>query len=445
MIRFVFRRNKSHELLVQTPEKTFSIKAKVLSLYGAEEALRGLVRDNGISFLVNCEPESDSFAFETMLHTFYLNTVYRIYPGISTKSDFRKGTAPADYEHTLNSFRNLKILNQIGEAWTLRGIARGCPAVLALPGPSLDLEWLRSISGKALIIAVGRVLPVLLKGGIVPDVVYMQDTSEYFWEYSCGSIAERLSSIAVVNPVAPIYAYHDRFRFVYKSWNYYPFETPAYPRFEEVAPSSASGAYSVARLMGCDPVVFAGCDCGKLVASTQLRGIEAFELPSGTPGFREYSLGDIAPFALRLPEDRIIETQSDYVTAVQWIKSKALRDYAVHGLTTLDKSFSGFLRLNSIIGEVGENLAGVLCESTKFPEVRNSYNYSDYVKFHFEVFNLIKNSVLEDNILPELARTAPFNCLFSGLPSELMDAKPVPVELRHTVLARLDQCLDALG
>jgi len=443
MVKLVNTRKKPNDLLIQASNQNIHTKAKITTLYALEKELRNAIIFEGICFLTNKNIELDTIAFEIMLHTFYLNTVYRVYPRISTKSPFRKEHLPTDLEHTLNSFQNIGCINRVGELISLKNIAVNIPAIIALPGPSFDISWIKKMSKKCLIVAVGRILPKLLEGGIVPDILYMQDTSAYAWSYTCQNIRKKLSTIVIANPVSPIHAYIDKFQFIYKSWNYYPFETISYPSLECIAPSSASGAYSATRYLGCNPVIFSGCDCCKESTNDNIRTISSLASNSNAPGFKEYCLDDVKPLVIQIPGGNKIETKSEYIAAAQWIKMNALRDKILYNLQTFDNSSSGFLRFNSVIKNTC-HFSEPETSKIALPEIQNNYHIEEYKKFLIQIFSDIKDMFLKNRELHKYAKKAPFNCIFHNLKNVPNSYEKIPkIEIEKS-LEIIDKCISVI-
>ena len=78
---------------------------------------------------------------------------------------------------SVNVLDNLNNLIRYQQTSALHGKFGGMPGVIVSPGPSLqkNLEILKKIKGKAIIICVLRVLGTLLQNGIEPDIVIQAD------------------------------------------------------------------------------------------------------------------------------------------------------------------------------------------------------------------------------------------------------------------------------
>lgn len=82
--------------------------------------------------------------------------------------------------YLLNTVTNLPFITSEGDAASLDGVFQGRPAVVVAAGPSLDhnLEALRPISDRVIVIAVDTAARVLLAAGIHPDIVVAVDPSD---------------------------------------------------------------------------------------------------------------------------------------------------------------------------------------------------------------------------------------------------------------------------
>ncbi|MCM0755224.1 DUF115 domain-containing protein [Desulfovibrio aminophilus] len=444
MVRLVHTRDRPGEFSILVDGESLTTKAKILSLYRLEGELKPSLVEGGACLVTDLDPEAGGFAWEALLHSIYLHTVYSLYPAISSKSPLRGTQAPADLEHTLNTYRNVACVNRVGELATLRDAAAGRPAVLALPGPSLDPQALAAFSGRAVIIAVGRALPALLSAGVVPDILYMQDTSAYAWSYTCEGITDRLPTVAVANPVAPIHAHLDAFAFVYKAWNCYPFETVSYPKIEEVAPSSASGAYSLARFLGCDRILLAGFDCGRQAPpDSALPGVAEMADTDEELKMPRYRVDRAGPFRITPPGGRTLETKCDYVTSVQWMKSRAMRDQLNADVEVFESSATGFARGNSVLRPAEDFRPADESFRPEFPRQANAYDTRGFIGFFRERFEML-GRVLAQGRLPDGPLPAPFNCVLGGLDQLPAPGAALTDEQKASVLERLEQCLAAL-
>lgn len=176
-----------------------------------------------------------------------------------------------DIADTLTGFR--QILDNLTEvihnpgANDLRGAYRGKPAIIVSAGPSLtkNVELLREVKGRALILCVDAAFKVLLTRGIIPDAVLSIErgvaTYEYFYK------SQEFPPEVVL--VAPPVVYPAIFR---------EFQGPKVVLFKDnegvsgwfdsllnrgrvsMGTSVAHLAFGFARLVEADPIVFIGQD-----------------------------------------------------------------------------------------------------------------------------------------------------------------------------------------
>jgi len=145
----------------------------------------------------------------------------------------------------------------------VRDCLRGVPAVCVGGGPSVDrqIDAIRAMQGRALIVAVNTSAPALVKAGITPDVVVvceakdvldtMPDISgsvlvpglhihERLWDVPCAAVAPAITAeggfgVWLCNTLG----------------------------VEQIPIGGSSGTLSagVARTLGCDPIILVGHDC----------------------------------------------------------------------------------------------------------------------------------------------------------------------------------------
>ena len=185
--------------------------------------------------------------------------------------------------YLLNTLRNLPALASEGDVATLSGAAAGVPAIVVAAGPSLDgnLEGLRAVRDRAVIIAVDTALRPLLAAGIAPHLVIGVDPGESNVRHlsdlpPCPDtylVAEASLGPPAVEPFRgrtflfsvsnhepwPWLCAHGAGRGGLRAWG-----------------SVLTSAFDLALTMGCDPIVFAGADLGFTGHRPYCRGI-AFE------------------------------------------------------------------------------------------------------------------------------------------------------------------------
>ncbi len=106
-----------------------------------------------------------------------------------------------------NRYENLKPLNHILPVENLKDIALNLPAVCVAAGPSLDndLEILKKMQDKVIIISVDSALSALSKYDIIPDFVTTIDFQDENFEKFLPTIEKRLPyTLIAMNKVSPL-------------------------------------------------------------------------------------------------------------------------------------------------------------------------------------------------------------------------------------------------
>jgi len=178
-----------------------------------------------------------------------------------------------------NMVGNIPALLHSAPVKNLEGIFRGVPAVLVSNGPSLkkNIDLLEKVKGRALTIAVAQALRPLLAYGFEPDLITSLDPAEYNYMQVSGLFD--LTRVPLVYTGAldhriPKALQGRRF--------YYPYGGVIdqwLSRFCEMGHACPPGtavvhmSLAVARLMGCDPLVFVGQDLA-LSDQTHMEGTD---------------------------------------------------------------------------------------------------------------------------------------------------------------------------
>ncbi|MCC7416243.1 MAG: DUF115 domain-containing protein [Acidobacteria bacterium] len=184
--------------------------------------------------------------------------------GARANAEARRRLAP---RYLANTLRNLPAIVHGRDVRTLEGVFRGVPAVVVGAGPSLDgaLETLRARRAGAVVIAADTALRPLAWAGLAPQIVVGVDpgaaNARHFQALpSCPGtwlVAESALDPAAVRRF-------DGRTFWFRAARHHP-----WPWLNELGIDVASmdlwgsvltGAFQVAILAGCDPIVFAGAD-----------------------------------------------------------------------------------------------------------------------------------------------------------------------------------------
>lgn len=438
-------------LISSTAGARIPVAAEISTLYALEDHVPAAdLANKGTTLIIGNQNLATPLGLECFKHTIYLNTVHNIYPRISSKAPPTDNTIkPDDFEHHRNCLLNLPAYHRINHVAILAGAAEESPALIIQPGPSMDTEFIRSMADRCVTIAIGRTLPRLLDNGIVPDIIYQQDTSRNSWEVSFGTLRGRsLDSILVANPVGYIHKYISCFSKIYKSWNYFPFEADNFPHvIHSIAPSTTTGAVSLALHLNCNPIILHGGDFGApLPAAPPAPGViypgtveeDGLFVIRTTPHL-------IHNIAITGPEGAGVMTSSDYLSASQWIKRTALslkeKGSPVH---IYDHSATGLLTVSSVIERFRP---GVLTDRTRRLERREysvPFHWVDFARELVRRYTSIRRILANTGRTPDISLVNPYNSIYSGMPGFSTKPFTLSPEEVATAVARADEVLATL-
>lgn len=177
-----------------------------------------------------------------------------------------------------NWSRNAEAVSQVSAVQSLEGQGRGRPAVIAAAGPSLadSLDWLVHVQGRCLLLAVDTAWPALAARGLKPDVLLVMDGQ--YWNARHVDSSPPDHTLVVTEMVGPPRAFRLAPGRTLVAASSLPFLRP----LEEalwgplgLLPSGgsvATAAWSLALLLGCTEVAFAGLDLGYPKGVTHVAG-----------------------------------------------------------------------------------------------------------------------------------------------------------------------------
>lgn len=191
----------------------------------------------------------------------------------------------------LQSMNNLPLVSEAPGVCALARAFLGRPAVVVSPGPSLSkqLELLATLGDRAVVIAGAHALHALQDAGVRVDVAMVIDAGEEVQRHFEGIDVGRLGSLVVslvVNEGLARLPVESRFvvsvNGAIDSW---PFE----PMGDRPAISSGGSVscagFSLAQVMGCDPIVLVGQDLamtdGQMYAAETLDGSAGVSVEQG--------------------------------------------------------------------------------------------------------------------------------------------------------------------
>lgn len=169
--------------------------------------------------------------------------------------------------YLLNTLRNLQAIADEGDVLSLTGAAPHVPAVVVAAGPSLDenIEWLREVARRAVVIAVDTALRPLLAAGIHPHLAVAVDPGETNARHLTELPACPDTYLVAEASVAPsaVAAFQGR-TFLFSVSNHEPWPwlraNGAGRGRLRAWGSVLTSAFDLALEMGCTPIAFAGAD-----------------------------------------------------------------------------------------------------------------------------------------------------------------------------------------
>lgn len=353
--------------------------------------------------------------FEVLLHVVMINVVSCIHPRISFFAPARNTLPIHAFEAEENYIRNAPHFHEYNHLNLFAGSMKGLPLLMALPGPSLDFDYIREHRSKFILMGVGRAVGKLLEADITPDILYIQDVNTNAWDLNLGSLGDRrIPSLLIANPLGRIWEYRHNFERIIKAWNLYPFEYDEHPRIDEIPPSSVSGAFSLAKLLGFKSIMFLGNDCGSPAPRLEENGFP--ESVTNLPYTRNGELLVFEPTAfihdIRISYGDIsAQTKSDYLCGAQWLKGHAAKARAEGGPELYDRSHTRLTQLNSSIRDASSYEHGPDVTMRPLPRFLLKYDAEKYLKNKRNSYSLIARQ-LRTGKVPNMSLQKPFSTIY---------------------------------
>jgi len=389
-----------------------SIPLSLQTIHSLFDSIGNNLLSDGISLHISEKSLATPLGFEALLQTIMMNMVSCIQPRLSVWSSPDMHSMDAE----INYIRNSACLNELNHLHILKNRLSGLPLLLALPGPSLDMEYIREHRASFVLLAAGRASRMLIDEGIYPDFIYIQDVNTNAWEQNFSSLGDkRIPSTLIANPLGRVWKFRKNFKRVFKAWNLYPFEKDCFPKISEIAPSSVSGAYSVARLLGCDPIVFIGNDCGTNVEPSEDTGLPQaltnleHERPGADLVFSPVT--NVRNLYLRFGDEFSMMTQLDYTAGAQWLKMRTKRDVSEAGIRVYDRSLTRLCQFNSPIEDASGYTPAGHVALPELPRYETRYDVLKYLLYKKKTYEFIMRQFNAGRV-PGSALSKPGNSVF---------------------------------
>lgn len=178
-----------------------------------------------------------------------------------------------------NIFMNLRHLEDSIPVSALFGKFTGYPGIIVSAGPSLrrNLDVIKKVSGRAVILCVDTSWKVLAKAGITPHLVMTLDAQKYSRKHFTGTHAGSTLLVADMVACPSVMNNFDGKKIISTTSKYYQDTTgstvrettPAMDWIEQYIPSPgdvqsggsvATSAFDLLLNMGCDPIILTGQD-----------------------------------------------------------------------------------------------------------------------------------------------------------------------------------------
>ncbi|WP_169727949.1 6-hydroxymethylpterin diphosphokinase MptE-like protein [Desulfovibrio inopinatus] len=407
-------------------EKIFSCRMTLKAIYSVINSIDAALLSQGIWFRVKEKDLRNPIAFELFMHIIMSNMVHYVFPQYHRVYPHRQNIRLQSIDSEISTIRNTEYINDMNHLYSLHNVLHGKPIFIVMPGPSLDMNFIREKRDSCILLVAGRAVEKIIQADIVPDIIYVQDINVEAWDQYFNMLGERkFDTILVANPMGAIYKYAKNFSRVFKAWNMYPFERDVFPKIDEISPSTSSGAYSTARLLGGNPIVFIGNDCGSNTPPRDGNGVESqtnFQFTQEG----EYLLFDPTFYSrsiyMRFADEFSVITSNQYIAGIQWIKSKMMLSESTEPIHVYDISTTGLVRFNSKILD-GNNIvypSGV--SMPPLPRYETDYDVVKFLNNKKRVYDFIEKHIAQGNTTASLFKR-PFSCVLRGTNMSAYDAK----------------------
>ena len=411
----VYLHTKNNNINIRLKNKKIGILPLNLnSVYYLFNSIESHLMSEGISLRLSKKDLLTPLCFELLLQVIMYNMVHCIHPKIHSTYKNNKNLIAHSLDAEINYIRNAYLISKINHVHILANYFKNTPIMLALPGPSLDLDFVKEKRKSYLLMSVGRAAGKLIEAGIYPDFIYIQDINTSAWKNNFECIKNKtIPSILIANPLGRITPYQHCFKRILKPWNMYSFEKDNFPKIDEIPSSSISGAFSIVRLFGCNPVLFVGNDCG---VNTPPRDSET--LPEKMTNLSYEIIDKDILFTpnkkkkklyLNFGDEFSVTTMNEYIAGSQWLKMVSRHDSELTGRKLFDRSKTNLCQFNSIIQDYSKlNNHFNHFIMPNLPYYDNKYSPQKYLLHKKNAYNFILKH-LQKGVIPNSCLKKPYN------------------------------------
>jgi hypothetical protein len=390
------------------------------SIYGLFDSVSPKILKNGVSLRIDRNDLLNPMVFELLMHVVMVNMVCKVHPEIHNIFKESDVLLAHSMDAEINYIKNASLNLNFNHAHILSEYFKNFPVIAALPGPSLDLDFIKENRDFFVLFAIGRAAGKLIENGIYPDIIYIQDVNTAAWQHNFDSIkGKRIPSILIANPLGRIEPYKDCFRRIFRAWNLFPFERDCFPRLREISPSSLSGGYSLIKMLGFDPVLFVGNDCGINHPPKEHVGLPdvmtnlEYEVDGNDLVFYPYQKR--TDIYLRFGDEFSVTTMNEYVAGSQWLKMTSREDVNQTGRKLYDRSLTRLCQFNSIIKDFSKMETAF--RRIQFPLILPYYENINkplnYLNERKKVYQFILRQ-LNKGIVPASSMRKPYSSIYYG-------------------------------
>lgn len=285
----------------------------------------------------------------------------------------RNTEASRGREWVRNALRNLRHKTEHPSIYALQNRFAGVPAVIAAAGPSLDknLHLLAEANDHVVVFAVNTALRAVLRAGITPHFVTSLEALNVSAQFE--GLERELADLTLVldeagHPSLFSMPTARKFTFLEASAPYVAFAKKVDPQAAEgicCGASVANATFSVARLLGCDPIILVGQDLayteGRVYAAETVFGDLTFHESSGANtgtvtdprGIKQRILdesgADVKEFWAERYVNKVkswdgqgeVTTSSDFNLFREWFQEMAVHLTRAEGMTLINATEGG--------------------------------------------------------------------------------------------------------